>query len=148
MPIPELSTEGWLPPGLHEATLVEVRQRFGRIQRSDVRVHLMRKLEIYAEEVRNSGIGRELLVDGSFVTSKDEPGDVDCILVLEPSVGLQGTLSPATYNIISKRMVRKRHGIDLYAFPAGSASVKSWIELFSQVKGRPDQMKGLVRIPL
>jgi hypothetical protein len=32
MPLPPLSANGLLPPGVHEATLVEVREEFGMFQ--------------------------------------------------------------------------------------------------------------------
>lgn len=148
MPIPVFTGDGLLPPGVHDATLGELKERFGRVQRSEIRVRLMEHLEGYVEEVRKAGVGLELLVDGSFVTSKDEPGDVDCVLILDPNVKIQSVLSPAKYNVISKRMVRRRHGIDLFAVPADSASVKTWTGFFGQVRGLPGQTKGLVRILL
>lgn len=94
MPIPELNPTGLLEPGLHEATLQEVKARFGQFQRSDRRAALMAALERYVDEARQSGVAEAVLVDGSFVTAKDEPGDVDCILVLDPAAVLEEPCGP------------------------------------------------------
>jgi len=40
MPIPDLNEDGLLPEGIHEASLEEVRERFGRFQRTDRRPDL------------------------------------------------------------------------------------------------------------
>ena len=82
MPIPEMDETGFLPEGVHEATLEEVRQRFGRFQRTDRRPALFATLSIFLAEVRASGFVEAVILDGSFVTAKDEPSDVDLILVL------------------------------------------------------------------
>lgn len=148
MPIPPFLPSGLLEPGLHEASLEEVKARFGRFQRTDRRVYLMAALERYVAEAQRSEVALEVLVDGSFVTGKDEPGDVDCILVLKPGADLEGTLKPCVYNVVSKRMVLKRHGIEAFAFPAGSSELQGWVEYFSQMKDRSGQRKGLVRIRL
>nr|GFC78556.1 hypothetical protein [Tanacetum cinerariifolium] len=44
------------------------------------RADLFQKLVIWAEAVRASGIAGQLWVDGSFLTEKADPGDIDCIL--------------------------------------------------------------------
>ncbi len=82
MPIPELNQDGFLPEGIHAASLEEVRERFGRFQRTDRRPALFAKLSTYMAEVRASGLVVAVIVDGSFVTAKDEPSDIDLILVL------------------------------------------------------------------
>ena len=82
MPIPDLNEDGLLPEGIHEASLEEVRERFGRFQRTDRRPELFSKLALFLTEVRACGLVEAVIVDGSFVTAKDEPSDIDLILVL------------------------------------------------------------------
>ena len=73
---------GCLPAGVHDASMLELRERFGRFQRSDRRVQLQKKLEEYMAEARASGQVTALIVNGSFTTAKDELGDIDLVVVL------------------------------------------------------------------
>src|SRR4051794_25704968 len=94
MPIPELNEAGFLPEGIHEASLEEVRERFGRFQRTDRRPDLFTKLSLFLAGVRASGLVEAVVVDGSFVTAKDEPSDIDLILVLRPDHDYGAELRP------------------------------------------------------
>ena len=66
------------PQELHRADLVEVQQRFGS---NDTRRALLRHLDNFLELVRSVG-AQKLILDGSFVTAKENPADIDVILVL------------------------------------------------------------------
>jgi hypothetical protein len=83
--LPDFHSHGNLPPGIHRATIEEVAERFG--QRSSIRRLEMRELADFAARARTAG-ARRLLVNGSFVTAKRSPNDVDVVLLpAEPSVG-------------------------------------------------------------
>jgi hypothetical protein len=66
-------TTGYLPPGEHPATWQEVVDRFGWTPK---RKHLLSGLRRMAMNLHQAGC-RFFLLDGSFVTAKDEPGDYD-----------------------------------------------------------------------
>ncbi len=70
--IPPLE-DGVLPGGVHDCTFEELERAFGQIQRSDRRVNLTAKLKAYLNDARNSGVVVAVIVDGSYVTAKDEP---------------------------------------------------------------------------
>ena len=74
--IPPLDEHGYLPPGVHPATLEEVIERFGH--GSEQREAQAQSLRWLLPLCHNAGIAR-LLLNGSFVTGKDEPNDVDCV---------------------------------------------------------------------
>jgi hypothetical protein len=80
--IPALNEEGYLPPGVYQATLDEVIARFGR--GSEQREAQAQSLEWLAPLCRDAGVVR-LVVNGSFVTSIAEPNDVDCLLFAGPA---------------------------------------------------------------
>src|SRR6266581_4212971 len=103
MPIPALESSGLLPVGVHDCTLGEVRSRFGSFQGSDGRPRLFAKLEAFVAEARASQIVRSLLVDGSFVTTKPTPNDIDLIVVVPGDHDLAADLRPAAYNAVSKK---------------------------------------------
>lgn len=79
--IPPLNEHGYLPPGVHRTTLDEVIARFG--VGNDQRVAQGQSLIWLVPLCRAAGIVK-LLINGSFVTDRGEPNDVDCILLQGP----------------------------------------------------------------
>jgi hypothetical protein len=76
MPIPDFRDDGYLPMGLHKASEAEVRERFGSA--NSQRIDLMHRLAVWLSWARVVQAQR-FLVDGSFVTAKSQPNDVDCV---------------------------------------------------------------------
>jgi hypothetical protein len=79
--IPACNDDGYLPPGIHLATFEEVAARFG--QASDLRRAQVESLGWLVDLARRAGALR-IVVNGSFVTEKLEPNDVDCVLLVGP----------------------------------------------------------------
>lgn len=79
--IPPFDDNGYLPPGIHLATLDEVEARFGR--EPELRRVQMQSVRWLVEIARRTGVLR-LVLNGSFATDADEPNDVDCVLLLGP----------------------------------------------------------------
>ena len=72
--IPEVDqVTGYLPPGVHRATWVEVVERWNL---NSHRSRLLVGLWSLCHNLAEAGC-RELILDGSFVTSKPIPGDYD-----------------------------------------------------------------------
>jgi len=78
--IPGFDDNGYLPPGVHPATLEEIAQRFG--EESEIRQAEMQSLRWLVDLVRRAGIKR-LVINGTFVTDVVEPNDVDCALLVD-----------------------------------------------------------------
>jgi hypothetical protein len=77
--IPDFNEQGYLPPGIHGATLDEIAQRFGG--ESELRKVQMQSLRWVVDLACRAGVLR-IIVDGSFVTDVYEPNDVDCVLLI------------------------------------------------------------------
>lgn len=109
MPLPDLRPDGLLPPGLHAATLTEVGTRFGGI--SDRRQQLFSLLsEIVMAAAVYPSIKR-VLVWGSFVTSKREPGDLDySLIVAQNHIGFR--IAEAHRRFLSPLEARQFYGVD------------------------------------
>ena len=143
-----------LPEGVHTCTIEEVEQVFGRFNRSDCRQRLTQKLRRYIEDVWNSRIAAAVVIDGSYITAKAEPGDIDLVLVLRPDVDISSELLPMEYNVQSERMVRHLYGFDVLPAIDESDAYKKHIGFFSRVRlDDPEQStsrtrKGLLRIEL
>lgn len=78
-PIPPFRPDGYLPEGVHVCSEADVIFRFGSSSRR--RRQLALRLRRWIELGRQVGAKR-LLVDGSFVTAKEEPQDVDTVILL------------------------------------------------------------------
>jgi hypothetical protein len=80
--IPEFLTQGVLPPGVHSASLSEIRQRFGSTNPSTRRGQLHANLEALLTKVATFHLFGAAIIDGSFVTDKPIPDDIDVGLEL------------------------------------------------------------------
>jgi len=94
MPIPPFESSGLLPLGVHDCSLEEIKERFASFQGSDRRPRLFGKLEAFIAEARASQIVRSLVLNGSFVTSKPAPNDIDLIVVVARDHDLTDDLRP------------------------------------------------------
>jgi len=77
--LPPFNERGDLPAGVHAAAWDELAERFGVGAVRQARLRTLRHLHLL---VAATGHLERFLVFGSFVTSKDEPGDVDVVLVM------------------------------------------------------------------
>lgn len=77
--IPKFDNEGYLPPGIHLATVEEIGARFGKD--SELRQVQMESLVWMIKLAQSAGAER-IVVNGSFVTDKLEPNDIDCVLLI------------------------------------------------------------------
>jgi hypothetical protein len=79
--IPPFEDNGYLPHGIHLATLDEIESRFGRD--SELRRVQIESLRWLTDLADRAGIER-IVLDGSFVTDAIEPNDIDCVLLIDP----------------------------------------------------------------
>jgi hypothetical protein len=77
--LPPFNDDRYLPAGIYPARLEEISARFG--QESELRQVQMESLRWLVELAWRAGAER-IVVNGSFVTDKLEPNDVDCVLLI------------------------------------------------------------------
>lgn len=129
MPIPPITAEGLLPPGVHDATLHEIEHAFG--VRTPRRQELFEKLVDFVEFAQSFSIFQFLVVDGSFVTDKDAPGDIDGVLLLGRA-DLARLLGHAHgLRILDVDAMKARYEVHLFfdPLPAGM-----WTDFFQQLR--------------
>lgn len=146
MAIPELDDDGFLPEGVHECSLDELQQRFGGTQRLDQRSVLFDKLGQYLQELRSTGTVVGLVVDGSFITNKLEPNDIDLVLILPADHDFAADLRPFEYNVLSRRRVFKRYGFDVLVARENSPELVEYVAFFQQIRGETDRRKGILKV--
>jgi hypothetical protein len=141
--IPPFRPDGYLPEGIHQTTEAEVTFRFGTQGRRRRRLAL--RLRRWIKLARAVG-SKRLLVDGSFVTAKAEPNDVDAVLLVPenfPDLIAQGLEAAVEL----EEMFLSRQPEEL--FPAEDEAVwNGWCEFFSRTREPDRRRKGLVEIVL
>ena len=88
------------------------------------------------------------MVDGSFVTIKAAPNDIDLIAVLLPGHDFERDMPISEYALVSRSMLRRRFGFDVVVVERGSHLYNTYLEFFSRVRDNPDMKKGLLRLKL
>lgn len=78
---PKFNESGDLPPGIHQATLRDVVEHFGKgsFRRAIVVERLQR---IYSLTIETGHVSR-FIIFGSFVTNKSDPQDIDIFLLMD-----------------------------------------------------------------
>jgi predicted nucleotidyltransferase len=117
-------------------------------QATDLRPRLYEKLQAFLRQVRSTNLGITIIVNGSFVTGKADPNDIDLILVLPSSHDLRAELVPMAYNVLSKRRVSRQYGFDILVAREDAIEYTQYVEFFQQVRGQPHLYKGVLRIGL
>lgn len=85
--LPPFDDFGNLPSGIHTCSLVELIARFG--MGSEEREAEINELVQFIAAAKAAGV-RRLLVNGSFVTGKLSPNDVDIVFLPGPDYPRQG----------------------------------------------------------
>jgi sulfur carrier protein ThiS len=148
MAIPTLNADGILPEGVHVCRLDEIKARFGSFQSSDRRPELFAKLEELIDELGKSSLIVALVVNGSFVTGKAAPNDVDVVIVLGKGHDWQADLTPADYALLSHSRLRRRFGFDVLVAEDDSELYWKYVRFYSQSRELPEAIKGILRIEL
>jgi hypothetical protein len=143
MPIPAFRDDGYLPEGLHTAREEEIVVRFG--ESTPRRAYLMGRLQRWLELARAVG-ARRFFIDGSFVTQKEEPGDIDAVVWLPDDFQLQ-TATGRPEAIELQEMLMTRMPEELFA--AHSLELwRGWMEFFGRTREADGRRKGIVEVEL
>ncbi|MCL2115698.1 MAG: hypothetical protein FWH29_05710 [Methanobrevibacter sp.] len=78
MAIPNFTSIGYLPEGYHKTTLKEFEEKFSK-NKSKKRQKIMKAYKKHLKEILRTKLAIEQWVNGSFVTDKKEPGDIDLL---------------------------------------------------------------------
>ena len=120
--IPQFTDEGLLPAGVHETDLAELREKMGWSRK---RQGLLEGLEVALELMASCGVVRVYL-DGSFVTDKDRPNDIDGCYDLAEHVTAEDLKRLAPIfppNPSNRAEAKRRFGVDF--FPAAATELGS-----------------------
>lgn len=140
--IPPFDKRGNLPPGIHEADWDELETRFKDARR----VELLAGLREALVALRDAGC-RTAYIDGSFVTTKEDPGDFDACW---EAVGVDASLLDLVLlDLAPPRTAQKeRFGGELFpaSFVAEPESGMRFFDFFRH--DRDGEPKGIIQIDL
>ncbi len=139
-----------LAPGIHACTFDDIERvcitPFTGASR-DRRTHLLHRLRDMLDIFdADFGLSYEVWMDGSYLSDKPEPGDIDCACLLEP---VQLNSIPVSKHdsfrkFTQEGMAKARFGIDAYFVPNDADSQIYWRGLFLMDRDR--QPKGFYSI--
>ncbi|MCG8584963.1 MAG: hypothetical protein MI757_09655 [Pirellulales bacterium] len=141
--IPDFRDDGYLPEGLHVATEAEITFRFGTDTRRRKRLTLRLRRWI---ELSRAVLAKRLFVDGSFVTAKPEPNDVDAVVWL-PDDFAQRVSNGQAEAIELESMLLTRHPEEIFA-AEDRRDWDDWLQFFSRTREADGRRKGVVEIKL
>ena len=141
--IPPFRLDGYLPEGVYRCSEAEVTFRFGSSSRR--RRRLVLRLRRWIELGRQVGAKR-LLMDGSFATEKEEPHDIDTVILLPQDFTqqLEREHEPA---LELEEMLLTRRPEEIFA-AEDEADWEEWVDFFSRTRELDGRRKGLVEIRL
>ena len=132
--IPDLNELGYLPPGVHVASLDEVITRFG--VGNEQRQAQGESLRWLLPVCRQAGISR-MLINGSFVTARDEPIDVDIAMLQGPA-----------YSAMSDSAAEIRQGLPFLDIKVVNEQDYSFFTKSLFVRDRSRVSKGVIEVIL
>ena len=141
--IPECKSNGLLPPGIHQGSWNEFKQKFGDTPQ---RRKLLSGLKTAARNLKAAGCKR-IFVNGSFVTSKEQPNDFDALWDID---GVDPEkLDPVFLDFSERRAVQKGKYFGEF-FPAQMVETgtgRLFLDFF-QIDKETGMTKGIVEINL
>jgi hypothetical protein len=144
--IPEFNDNGNLPPGVHWAEWEEFKEIFGT---SLTRQRMVDGLELAMTQLKSAGC-RTIYIDGSFVTTKQKPGDFDaCWEDNGVDINYLQSIAPALFNFALLRAEQKnQYKGEIFPsnYPANDSGT-AYIDFF-QFDTRTNTRKGIIAIDL
>lgn len=144
MPIPEFREDGWLPNGHHPADWEEIVVRFGGRPGSR-REQLTAKLSQLREALHAAGVPGTILLDGSYISEKPEPGDFDILLIGPADVQARKDAEPSLRSLLDASMAEEQ-GYSLFFIPEDSPAREMLSTLWDFSK--EGAAKGVVELTL
>lgn len=123
-----------LPAGLHAFDLLSLKAlTVDEFPNSKRRAALFNTLGVYLDLLGATGLRASIWVDGSFMCAKQEPDDIDLVVVYDPQSAdaLPESSLPVANTLLNTGLVKARFG--LHVFPADAsqaADLSYWRRTF------------------
>ena len=149
MPLPDFREDGWLPEGHHAATWEEIAARFGGTPGSR-RAEVLASLLAWRDAARASGLGGLMVLNGSFISTKEAPGDFDLFFLYDEASEARIAAEGQARDLTQYQACREAGYLgDVFALPASLARVSPLLggaDMFDT--DRNGRAKGVVEVTL
>jgi hypothetical protein len=138
--IPDFNKHGNLPAGIYKASINDIEKRFGL--NSKKRISLFKNFHNFLKLIIpfKTSIKR-IILNGSFVTAKENPGDMDCIILIKNNTRF-------TPEIIDK-LVSAKKLYNIHLFIHEERNIKKYNDLLAFFSRNRDlKPKGVLEVIL
>lgn len=137
-------------PGIHNITLSDMPEIFVTpFKDPSRRAHLLRRFESFLEKLKEIPVEMEIWIDGSFSTHKENPGDIDLVVVIDAGAVNQLTIEQ---QLLLKQIgedhktVRHQYECDAFIVLNQADDFIYWEDFFS--RDRNNTLKGIPKIKI
>jgi len=143
--LPDFTSEGDLPAGVHIAAWEEFASRFGTS--TPRRIWLVSRLRAVVSLAASTQKQRRVFVWGSFVTTKASPKDVDLLLILEEDFEVE-QVHRAAQAIFDSVLAKLLYESDVFRARAsiGNEALGLWLDTYQTSRGF--RKRGVVELEL
>ena len=120
MSIPSFRDDGWLPEGHHAATWEEIADTLGG-EPDSIRAKVFAGLLAWRDAVRAKRLSGLVILDGSFVSAKPDPGDFDLLFVYDVASEEVRDRDPKARELLDMMLCKTRYGGDVVTFSENTA---------------------------
>lgn len=147
--LPTFTTEGILPAGVYNCNLAVIKSDFTTIPDSSIRTDLFIKLEKLVADIKSTSLViRGILIDGSFVTNKSNPSDIDIAIIFCDSV-IAMDLPQFELRFINRDFIKEYYGFTMFPIFGEDINFREMINFYQQQEPPNDQIKkGILRIAI
>jgi len=136
-----------LKAGMHDMTLLDMKNicvdAFNDSERREI---LFSRLKSYIGQFEEFSLDMEIWIDGSFVTKKINPSDIDLVVIFdEKSVNALSSEEQNTLKqLFEKETIKIRYECDVYFIPNRIDDKSYWRGMFGFDKN--ENPKGIIRL--
>jgi hypothetical protein len=152
--LPLFTYHGFLPEGVHETDLAQLKARFAI---NPERKILWERLESFLQWAISTGHFSDAYIDGGFITEKASPEDVDVILQTKAPYGPVAFQAMVPFFAKGIEAIYRSYSVHLHfwceGFPGGMSDFRRFFQYLRPQDAAPlglkeDARKGIVRIKL
>jgi hypothetical protein len=153
-PLPPFNFNGYLPEGVHNTTLFELRERFVM---NPKRTMLWERLQEFLKWADSTGTFSHVYIDGGFITNKSAPDDIDVILQTRAPYGVDAFTAMEPFFALGIDAIYTKYSVHLHfwceGFPGGLSDFRRFFQYLRPQDAAPlglreGARKGIVRIKL
>jgi hypothetical protein len=141
--LPEFYDGNFLPPGDHSASWAEVVGRFGG---NSTRTAFCNRLLRFLRQAKRCGFLRVYLF-GSFISAKDEPGDVDLLWVHTQNIDID-RLSRECRDLLNYETMKARENWDMWCCSDDPFVVNYLMDVWRRDKAAEQKPRGVIILDL